>query len=259
MKKRKRMASVVLVVSFVVGATLATGPMPGRVSAHTVQSCEHQKPNVVVTPDQMMSFEAGDQAFTTVFVTNLDHQDCGPSSFSLQATMPEGWIAALDDTTLTVNPGESAATTLRITSPATLDAGIHSFQVSAQNSVDASCIDVSPVIFALATSIDVTLAVQQTTTTGTVLPIMADVRALEIGVAGADVTFDIICPDGQVLHYELESGQEGATGIKLELGDQAPLGTYVVKASAEIKGISGSAVMSFTVEGSAKKKKKNKH
>lgn len=252
MKKRKRMASVVLIVAFVVGATLAAGPMSGRVSAHPVRSCEHQNPSVKVTPDQMLSFEAGDQAFTTVIVTNKDEEGCGPSSFSLQAMMPEGWIATLDETTLTVNPGESAATTLRITSPATLDAGIHSFQVSAQNSMDANCIDVSPVIFALATSLDVTLAAPPTTTPGTLLPITADVSALEIGVSGADVTIDIICPDGQVLHYELESGDEGATGIKLELGDQAPLGTYVVKASAGTKGISGNAVMSFNVESPAK-------
>jgi hypothetical protein len=259
MKKLNRMSSAVLLIAFAVGAALSAGLMPGRVSANLARNCKHQNPAIKVTPDQILSFEAGGQAFTTVIVTNHDERGCGPSPFNLQAMMPEGWTATLDDTTLNVNPGESASTTLRITSPATLSAGIHTFEVSAQNSLDTNCIDISPASFALATSLEVTLATRPSTTTGTVLPITADVRALGIGTSGADVTFDISCPDGQLLHFELQTGPEGTTGVKLELGDQAPLGTYLVKAVAEIKGVSGSSLTSFNVEGPAKKKKKNKH
>ena len=54
----------------------------------------------------------------TVSVTNTDTAGCSAASFTLQATAPTtSWQKSFGASSVTTNPGATASTTLRITSP----------------------------------------------------------------------------------------------------------------------------------------------
>src|SRR5206468_10092441 len=53
-----------------------------------------------------------------VSVTNSDSPACTPTAFALQASTPAGWQKVLGLTSLTVAPGATMTTTLKVTSPA---------------------------------------------------------------------------------------------------------------------------------------------
>src|SRR5262249_1360966 len=65
---------------------------------------------------------------------NKDTIACSASSFTLEASVPGGWTSALDNASLSLAPGATGTTTLRVTSPVSASAGSYSVGVTAPNS-----------------------------------------------------------------------------------------------------------------------------
>lgn len=83
------------------------------------QTCTRSAPTVSLSPGQSSWLVAGSSYSYTVTVSNRDSSGCASSSFSLAASKPSGWSASLGGTSLSLAPGASASTTLKVTSPST--------------------------------------------------------------------------------------------------------------------------------------------
>ena len=89
---------------------------------------------------------------------------------------------------------------------------------------------------------------QPTYSTNQSVSITTLVSANESAVAGASVTFTVTTPTGAMTTGTATTGPDGKTGYKFRLKKNDPLGTYPVRASASLKGVSGTAGTSFTVQ-----------
>lgn len=124
------------------GVTITTDGLIGGTATVTVflagggwrDDCTRANPTMtLVGPTQ--SAAPGATVSFSVSVQNNDSLGCDASSFELARTVPAGWTGLLGKSTLMLAPGESALTTLSITSIATAADG--SYQISA-DVVDAS-------------------------------------------------------------------------------------------------------------------------
>ncbi|WP_332821922.1 Ig-like domain-containing protein [Pseudomonas sp.] len=94
-------------------------------------TCTRSAPVVSVSPGQSTWLAAGSSYTFTVSVTNKDSSGCTSSSFSLSPVKPSGWTASLASTSLSLAPGASASTSLKVTSPSTAADGFYSVGSSA--------------------------------------------------------------------------------------------------------------------------------
>ncbi|WP_332775436.1 Ig-like domain-containing protein, partial [Polaromonas sp.] len=94
-------------------------------------TCTRSAPSVSVSPGQSTWLAAGSSYTFTVSVTNKDSSGCTNSSFSLSSVKPSGWSASLGSASLSLAPGASASTTLKVTSPSTATDGFYSVGSSA--------------------------------------------------------------------------------------------------------------------------------
>jgi hypothetical protein len=94
-------------------------------------TCTRSAPVVSVSPGQSTWLAAGSNYTFTVSVTNKDSSGCTSSSFSLSPVKPSGWTASLGNTSLSLAPGASASTTLKVISPSSAADGFYSVGSSA--------------------------------------------------------------------------------------------------------------------------------
>ncbi|MDA7086946.1 Ig-like domain-containing protein [Pseudomonas sp. SA3-5] len=94
-------------------------------------TCTRSAPSVSVSPGQSTWLAAGGSFSYTVSVTNKDSSACSSSSFSLSPSKPSGWSTSLGSTSLSLAPGASASTTLKVTSPSSAVDGFYSVGSSA--------------------------------------------------------------------------------------------------------------------------------
>src|SRR6266542_4260463 len=94
--------------------------------------CGRSNPTVTLSPSGLSLAAGTTQAFT-MQVTNNDAATCGASSFALQPSVSAGWTAVLTALQLSVNPGSSAATTLKASVPIGTADGIYPIGGSATN------------------------------------------------------------------------------------------------------------------------------
>jgi hypothetical protein len=98
-----------------------------------VQSvCVRANPSVAFTPSSQSS-TAGAGVSYTLSVTDNDNMACGNSVFNLSAAFPSGLNGGLSQSTLTIAPNSSAATTLQVNSSATTTAGNYNVSATAVN------------------------------------------------------------------------------------------------------------------------------
>lgn len=95
-------------------------------------TCVRQNPLVTVSPASQQ-VPAGTPVTYTMSVTNKD-SGCAASAFSTQATAPAGWTAGVATSSLTINAGGTAVTTVQVTSPATATSGNYTITLKATNS-----------------------------------------------------------------------------------------------------------------------------
>lgn len=98
-----------------------------------LQSCIHANPAVMTAASGSQSTTAGTALTYIVTVTNTDSSICTGNSFDLSANVPSGWTAAFDSSSLFINPGSSASTTLTVTSASSAPEGSYAISTTAQN------------------------------------------------------------------------------------------------------------------------------
>jgi hypothetical protein len=233
------------------GAVHATSASITYTVATPPPQCTRAAPTVGLTGGGT-AVAAGTAVDYTVAVTNNDSAACTGTSFSLARTVPAGWTGTLTASSLTLTPGASGSTTLRVTSPATAVAATYGVGVASSSSVGA--------IHARSASANYTvappaIALQTTLTTdkatyarrATVL-IAAQVRNNGTPLSGIVVTFTLARPGGtQTL--TATSGSDGFARTSYKIPNtKTAVGSYTVTARWSFSGVAATPVtVGFTV------------
>ena len=96
--------------------------------------CTRSNPGVSLSPGSR-SGAAGSAQDYTFSVTNNDTA-CASSTFSLTSTIPAGWSATFNPTSLNLATGATGTSTFRVTSAATATPNNYTFSAKATNSAD---------------------------------------------------------------------------------------------------------------------------
>lgn len=135
--------------TFSVKATNASVPtFTSSASAfYTVSSC-HRNPTVTITPSQEQGFP-GQTLTYVVFVQNNDSTGCSSSTFNLMSSLPTGFSAALAQSSLSIAPGQTAWTTITVTSSASSAVGNYVFSIRATNVSAPTFIGTGPATYSV--------------------------------------------------------------------------------------------------------------
>ncbi|PLX81607.1 MAG: peptidase M11 [Desulfuromonas sp.] len=101
-------------------------------------SCVPAVPSVVITPGQSDWVAPGSEVNYSVNITSNDSSACSAATFDLGAAVPAGWGVLLDSSSLSLAPGASGSTTLRVTSSASATDGYYNVAVNASHSANAT-------------------------------------------------------------------------------------------------------------------------
>jgi hypothetical protein len=124
--------------SYTVSATSTNGSASSyhasaSATYQVITACIRNKPTVKASPVEQQG-KAGTTLNYTVSVTNNDN-GCGASNFTHSATAPSGWTASFASTTLSLAPGATASTTMKVKSPTSAASGPYTIlQTTANNS-----------------------------------------------------------------------------------------------------------------------------
>jgi hypothetical protein len=99
-------------------------------------NCVRNAPTVQMSPAQQKG-DAGATLSYTVSVTNND-VGCTASTFAQTAAIPSGWTAVFDAATLSISAGNTASTTIDVTSAAYAQAANYGFQSFSTNNAAQS-------------------------------------------------------------------------------------------------------------------------
>jgi hypothetical protein len=213
-------------------------------------ACVRANPAIALSPSQSQWVPSGTTVTYTVSVTNKDNSGCTASNFTLQITAPSGWTAAVSASTLTINPGASASTTLQVTSPTFATSGFYTIGVTATSGSAPAYLASTSATYAIVTSLNVAVSTDKASyARNQTVTITAVVSANGSAVANAGVTVTITKPGGAKVAGSSVSGANGSVVFAYRIGRRDPVGTYQISASANLNNaITGSGPASFRVQ-----------
>jgi hypothetical protein len=212
------------------------------------QPCVQANPSLTLSPSASQWASAGSTVSYQVSLTNND-SGCGSSNFSLQANVPSGWGAVFDAPTISILPGSSVTVNLAVTSSSSAPDGYYTVGVGAVNSAatnysasgSATCSIMSGLTLLVASD-QASYSLSQTASVNVI------VSAGGSPVSGASVSFTMTKPNGSRVNATATTGANGSAVFKYRFNKQKdPIGMYQVAASANLKGVVGSASTSFSV------------
>jgi hypothetical protein len=198
------------------GLTISTEWTDGSTAGVSVSfaqtGCVHANPTVDLFPSVSQWVAAGTTVSYSVTMANNDPFDCSAAQFNLSASLPSGWAAAFEESTLILTPGATGSTNLTLTSPATAADGFYDLSVTAANNADP----------AYAGSAVVTYVIGAPTVNGA--PVAVDDIAIltQVQPIVIDILFNDWDPDNDAIW--LEAVTQGVKGT-VELNDDCTL-TY---------------------------------
>lgn len=108
--------------------------------------CLPANPTLSVTPGESQWVEAGTRVTYSVSLTNNDSSGCGSNTFNFHTLGPDGWSAFTLSGSLTLAPGETQTTSLRVTSDTGAAPGFYDIWVTAQSGAQAESARVTYVV-----------------------------------------------------------------------------------------------------------------
>ncbi len=213
------------------------------------QPCIRANPTLTISPSTSQWVSPGTTVNYAVALTNLDTAACASSTFDLRANVPIGWSALFDTSSVTLSAGQSANTTLRVTSPTSTANGYYNIGVDAVNSGASSYAGLSSVTCSIMRGLDVIVVTDQASYTANQTAIItATVTSGGAPISGAFVAFTITRPNGSTAKGTATTSANGIASFKYRFNKQKdPVGVYVVSAGANLNGVIGSGSASFSL------------
>ncbi|EHJ9983433.1 cadherin-like domain-containing protein [Vibrio parahaemolyticus] len=101
-----------------------------------VEACQLSTPFLIMSTNQNGDFEPGSTVSYTATVTNQDTATCDATTFTLAASIPNGWSA--NSGAMTLIPGETQSIIMTVTSSTEATDGTYNIVINAKHSADAS-------------------------------------------------------------------------------------------------------------------------
>jgi len=239
-----------------VNTTYASSTYAGNaVAAYVVAggtSCTRANPTLSASPVQSQSVAPGTPVNFTVSVKNNDSSGCTNSTFNLTDSLPAGWVAVWNSSSLALAPGSAGSVTLQVISPSSVAAGSYNVSATATNASAPSYNGSVGVAYVVASSTSTTVAVvtnSSTYTGGQNVKIIVSVLSGSSAVSGAAANVNVINPAGSSTALSGTTGTNGTVVLSYRLKKQAMTGTYQVQASAgSSTSPSGLATTTFIVQ-----------
>jgi uncharacterized protein YfaS (alpha-2-macroglobulin family) len=210
--------------------------------------CSPANPTVAISPANGIG-PAGSNFNYTVTVTNNDSSSCSAGTFTLSSTLPSGWVTTFNPASLTLNPGQSASSTMTKAVPAgatgssSVDAVATKAGLSGSATANFTVGEVPP----LTISVNVppgpgsngsyparsTVSMSSTVVNGS-------------PVAGASVVFTIRKPSGATVTKTATTNSSGVASSSYKLAPNDPKGSYSVSGTASYNGSSVSTTQDAT-------------
>jgi hypothetical protein len=209
--------------------------------------CTHANPTVAISPNLSPVAQAGTPATFTVSVTNNDNSVCTASNFNRAATVASGWSTAFGSSSLTLNPGASASTSLIVTSASSAAAGLYSVGVSAQNASTSGYTGSAAATYEVAPSVTVSTN-SSNYNQGNSIYVTTVVKSGGSSVPGTSVNSTVTDPEGTKMSATATTGTDGTTSVTFKLKRNAPKGIYQALSVAAANGVSGNGATNFTVQ-----------
>ena len=109
----------------------------GFVAVDIAFGCTPLKPSTSLSPSGNTVVASGTTVDYVVSVTNREGSNCSPATFNLSPVVPSGWSASVTSSQLSVGPGKTASTTLRVTSPSNASPGTYNVKVEVKDTTGA--------------------------------------------------------------------------------------------------------------------------
>jgi hypothetical protein len=212
------------------------------------QPCVQANPYMTVSPSVSQWVSAGSTINYQVSLTNND-SGCSSSDFTLQASMPAGWSAAFENPTVSLVPGASATVNVSVTSPSSAPEGFYNIGLTGVNAAASNYSASASVTCSIMSGLGVSVVSNQDSyTTGQSATITANVTAAGSPISGASVSFVITKPNGTKATGTTTTVANGSATYKYRFNKQKdPIGTYQVSVAANLNGVIGSGVTSFSL------------
>jgi len=214
--------------------------------ATVTSTCTPANPSLAVSPSTSGSTTAGTVRSYTLTVTDNDDSSCSAASFNLTASVPSGWSAAFDSSSLTLSPGASASTTVTLTS-SSAPAGTYTATFNASNVAIPAYSASATVTYGVALNVVVSTD-KPNYAAGSSVTVTTVVQSGGSPLSGATVNLTITKPNGTRATTTMTTGASGAASYVYKLKRNGPTGTWQVNDSVSKSGASGSGSAVFSVQ-----------
>jgi hypothetical protein len=221
------------------------------VGSASAPACTRAAPTLTLT-GPATAVAAGTTQTYTLTLANRDSSACAATSFNLARNVPSGWTGMLTATTLSLSPGTSGSTTLKVTSPSTATGGSYAIGAGASSSVGsmhtASASTSYAVTAATSGALSETVATDKAYyLRGETVRMSALVKSNGVVVVGANVKFSLTLPSGTTTTLTATTASDGFARASYRTAKaKSAAGTYDVRADA-IGGGTASATTTFDV------------
>lgn len=229
----------ITVASSGAGVMVSFGPQP----------CVRGTPALTISPSASQWVAPGTTINYMVSLTNSDTAGCVPSSFDLRANVPADWSGSFDTSNLSLSPGQSGSTLLRVTSPSWTVNGYYNFDVDAVNTSASNYVGSSSVTCSVMRGLEVAVVTNQASYTANQPAVVtATVTSGGTPISGASVAFTITKPNGSTAKGTATTSASGIASFKYRFNKQKdPAGLYVVAVGANLNGVIGAGNASFSL------------
>jgi hypothetical protein len=214
-------------------------------------ACVRRAPEVALAPVRSQWVAPGTPVAFAVTATSRDGAGCGPADVLLDATPPgAGWTTTFAQGSLTLDPGQSAGTTLTVASPVPVADGFHRIEAGARVAAEPALRGTTSATYVVVSALAVGLAADQPgyrrtqTATFTASVRLGDGSPVE----GVPVAFRLTRPNGTRVKAIVTTGTDGLAVWRYKVKSTDKVGTWTARAIATGSGgLTGEATTTFTV------------
>lgn len=215
-----------------------------------VATCVRAAPALdVVTSSPAVA--AGVEVDYVLSLVNRDSDTCGATTFDLAAIGPPDFSAVLETGSLTLSPGASAGTALRVTSPDSAVPGDYPIRVDAVGAASALHAVSASAGYSIASVVPLTNAVATDRSSygrGDTVHMSALVRRDGSPIAGIVVRFEVTLPNGRTTVLDAVTASDGHARARYGVGKgKSAIGDYRLRAEASGDAGVASANAKFSV------------
>lgn len=215
-----------------------------------VPSCIRANPTISITPNSQEG-KPGDTLGYSIHVTNNDSSLCGVSDFNLSSSLPNAFSANLAPA-ITINPQESADSSVSVASEHTVAAGNYDFSISVQNAQDANFVGTASARYIVKQDQDLTLSINPLDGTSfkrSDFPIAHfEVNLSNSGTPIPKQKVNMRVDGPQSWKRQSKTNQHGTFQFLVFISPVLPAGNYQITASSEYKGKTVTEHITFNLQ-----------